>query len=95
MYGVQLSTTQVAATQVLTKLSIAGEQWFFSVILSDAGTAPYFVGACAAILSVAGASHFAMSALTEQAGLRLTEKMGEDAKRPGAWVRFMVWVANQ
>lgn len=94
MYGVQLSTTQVAATQVLTKLSIAGEQWFFSVILSDAKTAPLFVHSCAAILLIAGLAHFGMSAMTSKAGLRLTERAIADAARPSAWDRFVVWVAS-
>lgn len=94
MYGVQLSTTQVAATQVLTKLSIAGEQWFFSVILSDAKTASLFVHSCTAILLIAGVAHFGMSAMTSKAGLRLTERAITDAARPSAWNRFLVWVAS-
>ena len=94
MYGVELKTPQVAATQILTKISIAGEQFFFAVVLSDAETAPYFVHACAAVLIIAGFSHFSMMKLTAATGLELTPKAKENVARGSAWSRFLAWVAE-
>ena len=94
MYGVELKTPQVAATQILTKISIAGEQFFFAVVLSDAETAPYFVHACAAVLIIAGFSHYSMMKLTAATGLELTPKAKENAARGSAWSRFLAWVAE-
>ena len=93
MYGVELKTPQVAATQILTKISIAGEQ-FFAVVLSDAETAPYFVHACAAVLIIAGFSHYSMMKLTAATGLELTPKAKENVARGSAWSRFLAWVAE-
>ena len=59
-YGIELRTTQLAGTAILTKIGIAAEQGFFSVILSDADTAVYFIHTVIVIMIIAGASHWFM-----------------------------------
>ena len=64
------------------------------IVLSDAETAPYFVHACAAVLIIAGFSHYSMMKLTAATGLELTPKAKENVARGSAWSRFLAWVAE-
>ena len=45
---------------VLTKIGIAAEQNFFSIILANENTAPYFIHSVLLILIASGVSHYVM-----------------------------------
>ena len=70
-YGIELRTTQLAGTAILTKIGIAAEQGFFSVILGDPTTAPYFIHTVVVIMIIAGGKHYHQPCALHNASDRL------------------------